>query len=138
MAGLGVELSSSSAIKSGAAAIRGAPRPFSFALVGLALDQAHDNQQDHRTDEGIDHVGDEAAADIESNARQKPAGDHRTDDADDDIADQAEPPTLHDLTGEPAGDGTDDEPDNYDFRRHGLSFPVGRELCSIALAPGGP
>jgi hypothetical protein len=48
---------------------RGAPRPFSFGLLASALDQARDKQQDHRTNGGIDHLGDEPAADIESNAR---------------------------------------------------------------------
>src|SRR5215470_9229376 len=112
--------------------------PFFFTPVASAFDQAHDGQQDHRTDDGIDHFGNEPATDIEPNARQEPAGNHRTDDADDDIADQSKSPTLYNLTGEPAGDGTDNEPDNDGFRRHGLSFPLGRELCSIALAPDGP
>jgi hypothetical protein len=56
-------------IKNGAATRAGAPRPFFFALVASAFDQAHDKQQDHRANDGIDDLGDEPAADIESNAR---------------------------------------------------------------------
>jgi len=100
-----------------------------------ALDEARDKQQDHRADQGVDHLGDVAAADENAKARQKPAGDDCADDADHDIADQSEPPALHDLTGEPAGDGTDDEPDNDDFRRHESILPRGpRALCDRPCA----
>src|SRR6476646_7479544 len=96
-----------------------------------ALDQTYDNQEDNRTDHGVDDLGDEAAADVKADARQQPPGDHRADNADHDVADQPESATLDDLTGEPAGNSTNDEPNDDDFRRHGLSFPVGPRACLI-------
>ena len=57
-------------IKSGGGNPRGTPRPFFVCRLASALDQARDSQQDHRTNDGIDDLGDETAADIESNARQ--------------------------------------------------------------------
>src|SRR5271155_675487 len=83
-----------------------------FLSAVLAFDQPDNDQQNHRADEGIDHVGNKAATDEESDPRQQPAGDKRADNADDDVADQPETAALDHHPGKPAGDRADNQPND--------------------------
>src|SRR5262249_4762923 len=66
---------------------------------------------------GTDDVGDDAAADRESDHGQEPAGEHRANNADDDVADQTKAVTGHDRSGQPARDRPDHQP-NDDINQH--------------------
>jgi len=46
----------------------------------LAPHQPQNDQQDHRADKGIDNRGNNAAADVDAEAGQEPAGDDGADD----------------------------------------------------------
>src|SRR3990170_7447614 len=110
--------------------------------------QAHHQQHDDRADHGIDDLGDEAAADVDANARQQPSAHHGADDADDDVADEPEAAPGHDLSREPAGNRADHEPNDDElYFWHRIFSPMAARLIRsmpsraggllVSAAPGG-
>src|SRR5438270_13523209 len=69
-----------------------------------AADEAQQQDQDHRADEGHDDGADQAAADADAEAAEEPPTEEGADDADDHVADDAVAAALHHLSCQPTGD----------------------------------
>ncbi len=68
----------------------------SRTLGGYPFEESDYQQQNDRSDDGIDDRRDEAADEHKPNLRQQPTGNKSTDDADYDVANDAKPVALHD------------------------------------------
>jgi hypothetical protein len=76
-------------------------------------DQAGDEQQHHRADEGDEQAPQVEAADAGgSHQVEDEAADDGPDDADDDVANKAQTCTAHDVARQLSSDATDDDPKN--------------------------
>jgi len=83
------------------------PRP-------AAAEHADDKQQERRSDEGDDHLGDERMADHrDANVEHggKKSAEEGTDDADYRVAEQAKSTAQSDMAGQEAGHKADENPD---------------------------
>jgi hypothetical protein len=69
--------------------------------------QPHDQQEDNRTDRGIDDFRDEATTQVDAKLGKQPTRDQRAGNADQNVADNAKAGASHDLAGQPACDQTD-------------------------------
>jgi hypothetical protein len=85
-------------------------RAFLSELRLCSLDEPHDEQQDHRADEGHNDRADYAFTGRNPQHASKESANHRANDADDDIDDQAKPTTYCDLSRQPASDCSDNKP----------------------------
>src|ERR1700685_2046450 len=90
----------------------GLPRKLFALRTGCSsfLDEAHDPEQNARSDEGYYDGADQSEAGIYTEQAEDPSADHGADDADDDVHQHAEAAALHYFSGQKTGDQTDDAP----------------------------
>ena len=91
------------------------------ASAGSLPDEAHDQEQEHRTQSGGDDCPQDATAEAKTEARKQGAGDQRAHNPDEDIAKQAEAGALDQLAGQPSGDCANNQRNKQCLKFH--SFP---------------
>ena len=77
------------------------------------FEQPDHEQENHRSDDGVDYGRDDAAADSKSNQWQEPTGNEGPNNANHDVADESKTVTLDNLAREPARHRAYDQP-NYE------------------------
>src|SRR3984893_12444940 len=92
-----------------------------------ASHRPHDEEQDHRSDEGDHDAAEQTDGGVDEESDQK-ATDHRADQADDEITDQAVSTALHHAAGQEAGHQDHDGPDQPATRTE-------REVIDVHLIP---
>ena len=90
------------------------------------FEQPDHEQENHRSDDGVDDVRDDAAAESKSNPRQEPTGNERPDNSNHDVADQPKAVTLDNLAREPARYRPYDQPNYKTLYCHGRLSPLHR------------
>jgi hypothetical protein len=83
-----------------------------------ASNEAHDQQEQYRTDGGVDDCTDQSSPKTDTELGQQPAPNKGAQDSDDKVADESEAGPLHDPAGEPAGNEADKQYDQQAFARH--------------------
>jgi hypothetical protein len=81
-------------------------------------EKPHHEEQQYRTDGGVDDRADDTAAEMDAEPGQQPTAYKGAQDTDDQIADDPESGPAHDLTGQPACNETYEQYDQEAFARH--------------------
>ncbi len=93
-----------------------------WMLGACPFEQSDYQQQNDRSDNGVDDRRDKAANQHKANLRQQPTGNKSTDDADYDVANEAKTVALHDQACEPTCNSADNQ-QNDKIDQHG-SLPT--------------
>jgi hypothetical protein len=106
------------------------PRPKEErGALSSAFNQAQNEQQNNRTDEGVDNRGNKTAPDYNAELRQQPTSDEAADYSDDDIPDKPVTAAFDKHTSKPTGDGTDNKPNNECLNVHLSPHVLARTGC---------
>jgi len=79
---------------------------------------SHQKEEENRTNEGGDHVADEAGSDADVEHPKEPSADEGSEDADEDCADKTNADPLNKRIGQEAGDSANDDPKDNLFYGH--------------------
>ena len=107
----------------------GPPQEFPYQSLCSAFNQAQNEQQNNRTDEGVDNRGNKTAPDYNAELRQQPTSDEAADYSDDDIPDKPVTAAFDQHTSKPTGDGTDNKPNNECLNVHLPPHVLARTGC---------
>jgi hypothetical protein len=93
-------------------------------LAPSAANQPEQQEKHHGAYESVQNQRDDAAAEVNTDARQQPIADKRADQAYNQIADQSEAAAFHHSAGEPARNNANNQDDQETFigQMHGR-FP---------------
>jgi hypothetical protein len=80
--------------------------------------ESHDEEQQYRTDGGVDDCADQSSTKMDAQLRQQPTSDKGTQNPDNEVANDPEAGALHDLTCQPACNETHKQNDQQAFTRH--------------------
>src|SRR6516165_5014766 len=107
----------------------GPPQEFPYQSLCSAFNQAQNEQQNNRTDEGVDNRGNKTAPDYNAELRQQPTSDEAADYSNDDIPDKPVTAAFDKHTSKPTGDGTDNKPNNECLNVHLSPHVLARTGC---------
>src|SRR5499427_9604216 len=113
----------------------GPPQEFPYQSLCSAFNQAQNEQQNNRTDEGVDNRGNKTAPDYNAELRQQPTSDEAADYSDDDIPDKPVTAAFDQHTSKPTGDGTDNKPNNECLNVHLSPHVLARTGYGCLLYP---